>query len=371
MLEIYRILLTSLCLTSITACSLPRGAAVESEVTRNQGNANASFSVVAVDRESVQGLSTWPVTGWQGHYTWFAANRGPKSNLIQTGDNINLVIWDNQATSLLTTEAEKNVVMNNLVVSPTGSIFVPYIDEVQVRGKTPDAARTQIEMQLEAVIPSVQVQIEVKPGPDNSVDAVRGFNSPGSYPLPNRNYSLLSLISAAGGLSTSLDNPLIRLIRNNESYEIRADLLFERPSADVVLRGGDKIIVEEDDRYFIALGATGTETLVPFFQDDITAIEALSLLGGLADDRANLQGVLILREYASDQVRVDGSGPKKRQVVFTIDLTSADGLFAANKFRVNPRDLVMATESPVTSARTVLGLLGTTLGLGLVINNNF
>ena len=370
MLRFFRILLASLCLSAIAACSLPRGAAIESEVTRNQDDADASFSVVAVDRDSVQGLSTWPATGWQGHYKWFSANRGPKSNLIQSGDSIDLVIWDNQVTSLLTTEVEKKVVMDNLVVSPSGTIFVPYIDQVQVRGKTPDAARNQIEMQLEAVIPAVQVQIEVTSGPDNSVDAVRGFKNPGSYPLPNRNYSLLSLISAAGGVSDSLENPLIRLIRNNDSYEIRADLLFERPSANVVLRGGDKIIVEEDDRYFIALGATGTETLVPFFQDDITAIEALSLLGGLVDDRANLQGVLILREYASDQTRSDGSGPEKQQVVFTIDLTSANGLFAANKFQVNPRDLVMATESPVTNARTVLGLIGSTLGLGLVLNNN-
>lgn len=366
----FRIIGAALCLLTAAACALPRGAAVDSEVTRNQNAADANFSVIPVGRDNVERLRTWPVTGWKGHYTWFQSRRGPKSNLIQTGDRVELVIWDNQDTSLLTTATEKNVVMNNLVVSPDGSIFVPYIDAVQVRSKTPEEARDEIEMRLADVIPSVQVQIEVTSGPDNSVDAVRGFKNPGSYPLPNRNYSLLSLISAAGGISDSLENPLVRLIRNSQSYEIRADRLFEEPSANVVLRGGDKIIVEEDDRYFVALGATGTETLVPFFQDNITAIEALSLLGGLVDERANPQGVLILREYNADQVRLDGTGPDKQQVVFAVDLTSADGLFAANKFRVHPRDLVMATESPVTNARTVLGLLGTTLGLGIVINNN-
>jgi len=51
------------------------------------------------------------------------------------------------------------------------------------------------------------------------------------------------------------------------------------------------------------------------------------------------------------------------RVVFTLDLTSADGLFSAGIFHIMPGDLVYATESPVNAASTVLGLLGTVLGV--------
>ena len=46
------------------------------------------------------------------------------------------------------------------------------------------------------------------------------------------------------------------------------------------------------------------------------------------------------------------------QVVFTFDLTGADGLFAARSFRIVPGDTVVATESPVIAARTIMGLIG-------------
>lgn len=370
MQRLLRLSLVFCALLAIAACSLPRGAAIQSEITRNQDAEDAAFAVEPITRDSIDILRAWPVTGWAGHYHWFRDGSGPKSNIIRTGDLIDLVIWDNQANSLLTSEQEKSVTMKGLSVSPSGTIFVPYIDEVTVRGKTPEAARAYIAGQLENVVPSAQVQLSLTSGPDNSVDAVRGFSSPGNYPLPNRNYTLLSLISAAGGIDSSLENPLLRVIRAGKTYEIRTDRLFEKASANVVLRGGDKIIVEEDERYFVALGATGSETIVAFNQERITAIEALALLGGLSDTRANPQGVLILREYSGKQTRLDRSGPAKEQVVFTIDLTTADGLFAANKFQINPRDLVMATESPVNSIRTVFGLIGSVVGAGNAVSGN-
>ena len=365
-----RILVLFLLMTALGACALPRGAAIQSEITRNKDAADAAFAVVPVGRDNIDGLRQWPVTGWAGHYHWFADASGPKSNLIRTGDRIDLVIWDNQVNSLLTSAEQKSVEINGLTVAPNGTIFVPYLNEVPVRGLTPKAARDRIANDLELVVPDAQVQLTVMPGPDNAVDAVGGFANPGNYPLPNRNYTLLSLISAAGGISDSLQNPLIRLIRGGKTYEIRADTLFERASANVVLRGGDKIIVEEDERYFVALGATGSETIVPFNRERITAIEALALLGGISDSRANPKGVLILREYSPKQVRADGTGPGKTQVVFTIDLTSADALFAANKFQINPRDLVVATESPVNSIRTIFGLIGSAVGVSNTVDGD-
>ncbi|MEL6466346.1 MAG: polysaccharide biosynthesis/export family protein [Pseudomonadota bacterium] len=354
---------------ALGACALPRGAAIQNEVVRSQNDEEASFSVVPITVTSVGLLAKWPATGWEGHYRWFTRDPGPKSNVIRPGDTVDLVIWDSQENSLLTGETQQRVVLQGVTVSPSGMIFVPYIDEVRVSGATPDAARRQIEEQLGVVIPDPQVQLAVTSGPDNSVDAVSGFSAPGTYPLPNRNYSILSLISAAGGILPDFEHPLVRVIRNGQSYGIRADDLFKRPSANVILRGGDQIIVEEDERYFVALGATGAETLVPFTQEQINAVEALALVNGLSDTRANPKGVLILRDYASEDVRRDGTGPEKAQVVFAIDLTSAQSLFAARKFNINPGDLVLATESPVTSVRTVFGVLGSIVGIGLALDN--
>ena len=355
-------------MTALAACTLPRGAALQNEITRGDPDA-AAFQVVQVGRDNIAALGDWPVTGWAGQYRWLETRRGPASALIRTGDKVSVTIWDSQESSLLTTPAQRNVILPEMTVSASGTVFLPYVDEVVVRGLTPADARRRLQSALEAIVPSAQVQLQHMPGHQNTVNAVRGFDNPGSYPMPDRNYSILTLIAEAGGISTELRNPVIRLIREGDTFEIRAKTLLETASRNVTLRGGDKVIVDEDDRSFIALGATGREEQVYFDQDYLTVLEALAQVGGLSDARANLQGVLILREYPARALKA-AKGPEKAQVIFVFDLTSADGLFAARKFQINPDDVVIASESPVTSLRTIFGLAGSAIGLGNALDNN-
>lgn len=353
---------------SLTACSLPRGAALSSEIIKAKGSDEPSFSVVNVSRSNIVQLAGWPVTGWSGRYHWLRSGRGPNSPVIRAGDSLNLVIWDSQDNSLLAPEAEKLVNMPNLVVSPAGTIFMPYLNKVSVVGKTPAQARNLIQESIVTIAATAQVQLSVTPGKQNSVDLVTGVAKPGTYPLPDRNYSILSLLALGGGISPTLRNPLIRLIRDGKTYETPAAALFSDASKNIILRGNDKFLIQEDKRYFTALGATGTESLVYFDKENITAIEALSMIGGLTDNRANLKGVLVLREYPARALRTDGTGPEMQQVIFVFDLTSADGLFASRNFQINPNDTVLATEAAVTKASTILSIIGSALGIASRFN---
>lgn len=357
-----RILVALPALILLSAC-VPSGAALQSEILAEADKDKPTFQVVAVSRENLPALAHWPVTGWNGSYHWINRQAAAATPIIQTGDHLSLTIWDSQQNSLLTQDAQKVTTMENLEVSAQGTIFVPYIDEVFVRGLTASSAREEIQDKLQPVVPSAQVQLSVTPGAINSVDLVSGVSRPGTYPMPTRNYSILSLISQGGGISSTLRNPLVRLIRGNNVYEIPAEELLSSASKNTTLRGGDKVVVEEDDRSFTALGASGIENLIYFPKEELTALESLSLMGGLSDFRADPKGVLVLREFSNKQLRSDMNGPNMSQVVFTLDLTSADGLFAARNFNINPGDTVLATEAPVTKARTILSLVGATIGV--------
>ncbi len=340
------------------------------EVLKEQDKDSPNFQVVQVGRSNVLALQSWPVTGWSGNYHWLTGGRGPSGQIIRPGDIIDVVIWDSQENSLLTANGSNSVAMKGLSVSPSGKVFVPYLNEVLVTGMRPDAARRKIQEALSPIAPDAQVQLIHQSGQQNSADLVSGVAKPGTYPLAERNVTILSLLAQGGGISPSLRYPLVRLFRGSKTYEIRAEDLMANASKNIVVRGDDKVVVEEDKRYFTALGATGKEELVYFTKEHITALEALSLIGGLSDARANLKGVLVLRDYSAKQLRSDGKGPELPQVVFAFDLTNADGLFAARKFEINPGDTVFATESPVTTAQTILGLIGRAVGLGLTVNNN-
>lgn len=350
-------------LSVLAACSTPRGAALQSEVLRGQNDENAEFQVVEITKETVAQVAHWPPTGWPGSYAWLPNSSGVNSPLIASGDKISLVIWDPQSNSLIAANGQRYVSLPNLTVSPEGTLFVPYVGDIEVRGKTPSQVRQEIETALAPTVPSAQVQLTVDVGRLNSVDVVTGVGRAGPYPLMDRNTTILSLIAQAGGISTNLRNPLVRLIRNGKTYEIRSESLFSDASKNVLLKGGDKVFVEEDRRYFTTLGATGREELIYFDREEVSAMEALSRVGGLVDARADPKGILVLRNYPESTLRQDMSGPQKTQVVFTIDLTTAGGLFAARSFEINPDDTILVTESPVVAATSIMGLIGTAFGL--------
>ena len=363
--------LAALCLSVLlmSGCSLPRGAALSSEILREKQQENPSFQVVEVTRDNVNVIKEWPATGWKGSYRWINAQRGPQSPIIRSGDQLSLVIWDSQENSLLISSAAKQANLDNLAVSTQGEVFIPYLGAVQVQNMTPDAAREKIQAALEPIIPSAQVQLSLQAGLRNSVDLVGGVVRPGSYPLPNRNYTIISLLAKGGGILPNLRNPVVRLTRSSNSYEILVERLMSEPQLNTTLRGDDKVVVEEDQRFFTALGATGREELVYFEREHITAMEALSTIGGLSDGRANLKSVLVLRDYPAAALHKNAAGPNMQQVIFAFDLTTADGLFAARTFGINPQDTVFATEAVVTSARTVLGLIGSVVGVSNAVNN--
>ncbi|APX22681.1 MAG: polysaccharide biosynthesis protein [Rhodobacteraceae bacterium] len=347
----------------ISGCTLPRGAALQSEVVSQSASESPTFQVVSVTRANMPAISSWPRTGWDNEYGWPATSEGSNSHVIQTGDKVDITIWDSQENSLLTNATEKSTVMNAVEVGPNGAVFVPYVDQVFIRGLTPQMARGRIQDRLAQIAPSAQVQLSLVQGRSNSVELVGGVQAPGAYPMPSRNYKVLGLIADGGGISPSIRNPRVRLIRGGTTYETSASQLLESGRRNALLRPGDTVIIEQDDHSFTALGASGQEDLIYFPKDDLSALEAISLMGGLADSRADPKGILVLREYSVRHLRSDGSAPKMQQVVFTFDLTSADGLFAARNFRINPNDTVLATESPITMAQTVFSLVGTAFGL--------
>lgn len=358
---VWRIALACAGVGLVAACDLPRGAPIQAEVLAAAEAPDADFAVHPVTRATLGMISTWPATGPRRPERWVPRSRGPITPVIAPGDRIDLTIWDSEENSLLSTPAQKQVAMGELVVSAAGTVFVPYVEEVRVAGMTPDAARRAIQSELRAIVPSGQVQLKLVSGRHNSVDVVAGVANPGSYPLTDRNTTVLSVLSAAGGVPPEMRNPQLRLIREAEVYGIALSRLYAEPQLDTTLRGGDKIVVEPDDRHFLALGASGREQAVYFTKDELSALDAVTLMGGLNDQRGNPRGVLILRRYPAAAVRSDGLGPDKARVVFTIDLTTADGLFSAGEFRIQPGDLVLATESPVTAAQTILGLIGSTM----------
>jgi polysaccharide biosynthesis/export protein len=283
--------------------------------------------------------------------------------VITPGDTVKVAIWNTEENGLLTHPGQRFVDLPPAQVSSNGQIFLPYVGPIKISGLSPERARTAIEKSYVAVIPSAQVQLALTEGRQSTVSVVGGVDKAGAYPLADQNVTLLDILASAGGADPRFVNPQVRLQRGDRTYGISMDRLMKDTDLNTTLRGGDRVYVEDDERYFLSLGAAGSRAQHKFPQDRVSALDALSIIGGLAAERANAQGILVLRNYPADAVRGDGSGPRHERTIFTLDLTTADGLFSAGEFRVNPGDLIYVTESPLVGTRNIFGLIGSAFGL--------
>lgn len=309
-------------------------------------------------------VAQWPAKGRQApSFGWPRRGAGASAGVIAAGDAITISIWDNQSEGLMTTAGSKKVELPDIVVSASGDIFVPYLDKIHVLGMTTEGLRGALQQKYASMMADPQVQLSVKKGHGSSVELVTGVQKPGLFTLGEAKSTVSTVIAQGGGISGQILNPQLRLHRGGRLYGGPFEAIVKNASRDFKVEGGDKIFIEEDERYFIAYGASKAETRMTFPENEITAMEAVALLGGLKDERANAQSVLVLRNYGMLPPKAAPSGPPAPKVIFAMDLTSAEGLFAAGAFPMQDRDLLIVTEAEITRASSVLRIIGQITGL--------
>ena len=128
------------------------------------------------------------------------------------------------------------------------------------------------------------------------------------------------------------------------------------------------ILVEEDQRSFTALGALGGQTKVPLGNEQINAIEAVAMVGGLATLLADPKGVFVMRTEPQSVARAvlgrnDIYGDQR--IAYVLNLAKPDGMFVARDFIIRDEDTVYVTEAPFVQWQKIMNsILGTATDVG-------
>jgi polysaccharide biosynthesis/export protein len=271
---------------------------------------------------------------------------------ISPGDTVSVQVWENVDTGLLVGVGQKATALEAIQVDQGGDIFVPYAGRLQAAGRSPDELRQEITASLASQTPDPQVEVRRIAGDGATVSVMGGVEAPGVYPIQAPTLRLSAMLARAGGVRLVPDVAQIKIERRGRVGRIWLQDLYDNPRNDIALRSGDRIIVEEDRRSFTALGASTGQSRVAFTKREMSALEAIASVGGLAGHSANPSGVFVFRdETAAVTNRVLGrrdlSGPQ--QVVYLLDLSKAEGLFAARDFIIRDEDTLYVTEAPLGS----------------------
>lgn len=357
-----RALALSLLVATLAGCALPRTGPTKNEIFEGSVQKQGNAFIVTVDDRVALATSASASLGFPKQLIE-APTLG--SDTIRPGDTLALRIWENVQDGLLASAGTGGAPLEEIQVDGNGFIFVPYAGRIRAAGNTPEAIRRIITEKLEAQTPDPQVLVNRVAGDGATVSLIGNVGGQGVYPIERPTRTLTAMLAQAGGITLSPEITQVTLIRGHESGTVWLGDLYRDPALDVALRSGDRILVEQDKRFFTALGATGTQTKVPFDTQTITAIEAMANVGGLSPALADPTGIFVFRDEPAEVAnavlaRQDLFGDQR--MVYVLDLTSPNGVFVARDFQVRDGDTIYVTEAPYSQFSKVLSAIVTPLG---------
>ncbi|EBA06087.1 polysaccharide biosynthesis/export family protein [Sagittula stellata] len=348
----------------LASCGLPRVGPNKREIFAGSVQREGDAFIVAVNDRVTRATAVVPALGFSDGFR-NAAVVG--SDTIQPGDTLGLTIWENVDDPLLGAGGGAGggggpATLEEVQVDGSGFIFIPYAGRIRAAGNTPERIRQIITSKLEDQTPDPQVQVRRLAGDGSTVSLLGAISGQGVYAIERPTRTLSSMIARAGGVTIEPEIAQIKIIRGDRTETIWFQDLYKNPDFDIALRGGDRILVEEDTRAFTALGATGTQARVPFEAQSISAVEAIATVGGLISATADPTGVFVFRNEPAEianQVlgRTDLIGAQR--MVYVLDLTEPNGMFMARDFVIRDQDTLYVTEAPyVQWDKTIASLTG-------------
>lgn len=361
-----------LSLVSLAACStiLPGSGPTSDEiVTSGMVSGSRWFELFDVDASTLEQLKRRP----SARLSKFADGQGPQEPLIGVGDVIKVTIWEAAPGGLFTSQVNlsmgagsQSVTIPDQVVTQEGTISVPFVGAPKVQGQTVRSVEKMLRRSLTGKAMDPQVLVTVVRSSSSAVTVTGDAIGGAQLPLGPNGFRILDAVAAVGGIKSPVNETFVGLSRAGRQEEVPFAVLLNDPNENVFLRPRDVLSVMRKPVTFTVLGAAGRNADINFDGPSLSLAQALGKAGGFIDLRADASGVFIFRrEEAKDVIAMGRSTPLTAlggpvPVIYRVDLSGANGLIAAQAFRMEPGDLVYVSNAPATEFEKFIRLIGAT-----------
>lgn len=259
-------------------------------------------------------------------------------------DILNITVWEHPELTIPAGEFRSAESAGN-VVGEDGTFFYPYAGVIRAAGRTVEEIREELTQRLSKYIESVQLDVRVAGYRSQRVYVVGEVSQPGIQLVKDIPLTVLEAINSAGGVTKDADLRNITLTREDKTYSINLLNLYEGGDIkqNVLLKHGD--VLNVPNNIFNKVFLLGETTLGRGFgsrprsivmdKGRITLMEALSDAGGITQDTSDAARIFIFR-----------SGLGKSEI-FHLDARSPDAFLLAERFSLQPRDLVYVNRTEI------------------------
>lgn len=298
---------------------------------------------------------------------WPIADAAPMDTEIALGDRVTVTIFEvgYALFGAARDDAAPSAAGRTLprMEVSAGTLDLPYLGTIQALGRMPDELAREIERRLRGLSQNARASVTVERGPAWSVVLSGDVKAPGRQPLTSAGERLLDAVAIAGGPTARAADTEVRLIRGEQSAEVRLDRLRAGDPANVRLAPGDRIELRRAVRSVTVLGAARSVSEVPFDGDTLSLAEAIARAGGPIDNQADATGVFVFRY---EPAMVEGVR-KELPVIYRLNLIDPRSYFAAQRFRMREKDVLLIANARSAQFGKLVQLLNTLVTPALTV----
>jgi len=261
-----------------------------------------------------------------------------KQYLVGPRDVLNITVWEHPELTIPAGEFRSAEASGN-IVGEDGNIFYPYAGVIKAAGRTVEQIREELTHKLSKYIERVQLDVRVASYRSQRVYVVGEVKQPGIQLVKDIPLTVLEAINNAGGVTEKSDHRNITLTRDDKSYSINLLALYEGGDTkqNVMLQHGDVLNVPDGqfNKIFVlgdtagtANSSTSRSRSLFMNKGRMTLTEAISDGGGADQDFSDPARVFVFR------------GALGKSQIFHLNSKSPDALILADRFPLQPRDIV-------------------------------
>ncbi len=277
-------------------------------------------------------------------------------------DILNITVWDHPELTIPAGEFRSAESAGN-VVGEDGTFFYPYVGVVRAADRTVEDIREELTVKLSKYIEFVQLDVRVASYRSQRVYVVGEVTNPGIQLVKDIPLTVLEAINNAGGVTSEADLRNIILTRNDKTYSINLLSLYEGGDVtqNVLLQHGDvlnvpdsalnKVFVLGETNHFVAGGAIGRSRSLVMNKARMTLTEALSEAGGLDQETSDPARIFVFR------------GGLGKPEIFHLNAKSPDALLLADRFPLQPRDVIYVDRAEGIRWNQIIGQIQPTINL--------
>lgn len=347
----------ALCVALLGGCALAPGQKMDTAaLSSEQGDVGSRIRLVPITPKLIAMDNAAPVAPL---VPAALLDYRPGSYQVGPGDMLFITVWDHPELTA-PSGPQQQTVTNGRLVRPDGTLYYPYVGNVQVAGLSLDQLRETIAKRLSDYIEQPQVDVNIVAFNSRRVWLNGAFRATGTQPITVVPLTLAEALGRAQVDTTQADLSSLTLTRDGVDYHLDLDAMQHaaRGPSDIFLKDGDHLYLAYNDRKQVYLmGEVAKPTPLTFKTSDMTLTQALGQVGGLNETTSKGKAVYVVRGVANME-----TAPA---TVYQLDVRSPSAYVLANAFKLQPGDVVFVGAAGVTRWNRFLSQL---LPLSAILN---